>query len=218
RSPARPAHLVLVTGTGTGVGKTWVAARLLGALRAGGGRVSARKPAQSFAPASSSHPPPRAGTDAEVLAAVTGEGPTEVCPAHRWYQLPMAPPMAAEALGRPPFTVADLVGELRWPDGTGHGLVEGVGGPRSPLACDGDTVALARALRPDTTVLVADAGLGALNAVLVSVAAMPAPAPVVMLNRYDAAERLHVANARWLRSRAGLDVATSVEELLTRFR
>ena len=209
RSTAGPAHLVLVTGTGTEVGKTWVAARLLAGLAAGGGTVAARKPVQSFDGASGP-------TDAEVLAAATGERPGDVCPAHRRYELAMAPPMAAELLGRPAFTVADLVAELSWPEAVAHGVVEGVGGPRSPLASDGDTVALAEALRPDTTVLVADAGLGALNAVLLSVAALPGPAPVVVLNRYDAGDLVHAGNAEWLRCRAGLDVVTSVDELVRR--
>ena len=46
----RPHRLVVVVGTGTDVGKTWVAARLLIDLRAAGVTVAARKPAQSFDP------------------------------------------------------------------------------------------------------------------------------------------------------------------------
>ena len=41
-------------------------------------------------------------TDAELLAAASGQAPWDVCPAHRWYPAAMAPPMAAEArAGRP---------------------------------------------------------------------------------------------------------------------
>ena len=47
----RPRRLVLVVGTGTDVGKTWVSAHLLATLRAAGLTVAARKPAQSFDPA-----------------------------------------------------------------------------------------------------------------------------------------------------------------------
>ena len=39
--------------------------------------------------------------------------PTTVCPPHRCYAVPMAPPMAADALGRPVPTIADLLAELR---------------------------------------------------------------------------------------------------------
>ena len=44
----RPERLVLVCGTATDVGKTWVCARLLVELRNRGVSVSARKPAQSI--------------------------------------------------------------------------------------------------------------------------------------------------------------------------
>src|SRR5213076_1746043 len=108
---------------------------------------------------------PIGDTDAGQLGQASGESPQIVCPRHRWYEVAMAPPMAAAALGRPPFTVADLVDELRWPDGVDVGLVETAGGVRSPIADDGDTVDLARALHPDRVVLVADAGLGTINAV-----------------------------------------------------
>jgi len=192
------------------VGKTWVAARLLTALRRSGAHVAARKPAQSFAVG-------EGPTDAEVLAAATGEHPTDVCPAHRWYERPLAPPMAADVLGRAPFTVADLVGELAWPEGVDVGVVEGVGGPRSPLAADGDTVDVARALVPTLVVLVADAGLGTINAVRLGVSSLPAPL-VVMLNRYDRADDLHVRNRRWLAEHNGFDVTTAVEQLADRLR
>jgi dethiobiotin synthetase len=206
----RPERLVVVAGTGTDVGKTWVAARLAGALRAGGTRVAARKPAQSFAEP--------AGTDAQVLAASTGEPVDTVCPRHRWYEVPMAPPMAAAVLGRPAFTVADLVTEVAasWDGPVPVGLVELAGGPRSPMASDGDGVDLARALAPDIVVLVADAGLGTINAVRLSAEAL-APLPVVVYaNRYDPADDLHRRNAAWLRDECGYDVVTDIAELTSR--
>ena len=167
----RPRRLVVVVGTGTDVGKTWVAARLLTELRGAGATVAARKPAQSFDPGDD--PSDR---DAAVLGAASGEPPEMVCPPHRWYEVPMAPPMAAEALGRPPFRSADLVGELGWPcDPVDVGLVETAGGVRSPLAADGDCAALCAALAPDLVVLVADAGLGTINAVRLTVDALREP-------------------------------------------
>ena len=203
RSPARPRRLVVVLGTGTGVGKTWVAAALARVLQARGQTVAARKPVQSFEPGDTP-------TDADVLACATGAAPADVCPRHRWYEVAMAPPMAAEALGRPPFSLADLMDELAWPEGE-WGLVEGVGGPRSPVAIDADNVALARALRPDAVVLVAPAGLGAVNAVLLAADVLPLP-PVVLLNRYEGGDPVHAGNRRWLESR-GVEVVTTVEDL-----
>ena len=204
----RPERLVVALGTATEVGKTWVGATVLGALAGAGRRVAARKPAQSFAPGGGR-------TDADVLAAATGERPEDVCPRHRWYELAMAPPMAADALGRPPFTLADLLAEVSWPAGVETGWVETVGGPRSPIAVDGDSAAFAAALEPDLLVLVADARLGAINAVLLSVAALPIP-PVVVLNRDDGSD-VCARNRAWL-EREGLDVVGGASDLLDRIR
>jgi len=176
-------------------------------LRSLGVSVAARKLAQSFEPDDDP-----AGLDAAVLAAATGESPDEVCLPHRSYEVAMAPPMAAEVLGRSSFTIADLLGELMWParevgagtkGGVGVGLVESAGGVCSPQADDGDAVELCRVLGPDVVILVADAGLGTINAVRASVGALEAP-PIVVLNRFDAGNELHVRNREWLRDRDNL--------------
>jgi dethiobiotin synthetase len=201
-----PRRVVAVVGTGTDIGKTWVAARLLTQLRAAGLQVAARKPAQSFDPGDDP-----AGRDATVLGAATGEPVDEVCPPHRWYETAMAPPMAAEALQRPPFTIGDLIAELVWPpEAVDIGLVETAGGVRSPLAADGDCLDYCAALDPDVVVLVADAGLGTINSVRLSAEAM-APlgvATVVVLNRFDAGADLQQRNLEWLRDRDGREVLT----------
>lgn len=209
----RPDRLVAVVGTGTEVGKTWVSAAVLSHLRAGGCRVSARKPAQSFDPAQDP-----ADTDAAVLGRATGEPAGEVCPPDRWYPAAMAPPMAARALGRVGFTVAELASEVvaSWPhpDRAGLGLVETAGGVRSPQADDGDAVDLVRLLAPDVVVLVADAGLGTINAVRLCVDALaPVAEPggaggtarlVVVANRFDPGHDLHRRNRAWLAEHDGI--------------
>ena len=196
-SSSRPRRLVLVVGTGTEVGKTWVSVQLLRRWRAGGRSVAARKPAQSFEA-------DVLRTDADLLGAASGEQATTVCPPHRWYAEPMAPPMAAELLGRPALLLADLVGGLVWPSPqVDVGLVETAGGVRSPQAEDGDVIDLAGVLAPDAVVLVADAGLGTVNAVRLTTDAL---APVlragatltVVLNRYDPDVELHRRNRSWL--------------------
>jgi dethiobiotin synthetase len=222
----RPRRLIVVFGTATDIGKTWVGCRLLEAARHAGLTVAARKPAQSFAPSLpmvdtgigtdrrqwGSAP---AGTDAEMLAAATGERPTDVCPAHRWYPLALAPPMAATRLGLPDIAIDDLVAEISWPEGLDIGLVETAGGPRSPIAHDADGVALAARLHPDLAVLVADAALGTISAVRLAVGAI-APTPVVVvLNRFDPADALHADNLRWLRDVDGLDVTTEPAAVLS---
>jgi dethiobiotin synthetase len=207
----RPDRVVVVAGTATEVGKTFVGAALLGRLRASGMRVAARKPAQSFAPGD-------VRTDAEVLAGATDEDPTAVCPRHRWYETPMAPPMAAEALRRPAFTVDDLVNELDWPAAVDVGLVETAGGVRSPIAGDGDCASLAAAVGPDLVVLVADAGLGTINTVRLAADALAHLPLVVLLNRFDREDELHERNCQWLSGRDGYEVVTSVGALAERVR
>jgi dethiobiotin synthetase len=198
----RPARLVVVAGTGTEVGKTWASARALAVLRDAGLVVSARKPAQSFEPGET--------TDAEVLGEATGEDPKQVCPEARWLPVPLAPPMAADALGLRPFTLSELLPV--WAPGTELGLVETAGGVRSPLAVDGDCAAYAHLLEPDHVLLVADAGLGTINSVRLSVEAL-APLPVkVLLNRFDPEVDVHRRNRAWLHDADGLDVATTADE------
>jgi dethiobiotin synthetase len=205
----RPERLVLVVGTGTEVGKTWVTCRLARALRRRGLIVAARKPAQSYDPGDD-----LTDTDAALLAHATGDHPAVVCPQHRWYPVAMAPPMAAEALGRPSFTVADLVRELAWPPAVGVGLVEAAGGVRSPVAADGDAVALAEVLHPERVLLVADAGLGTINGVRLAAAAVATWPVTVVLNRFDPDDDLHVRNHHWLTVHDGYDVVTDPEALV----
>lgn len=201
--------LVFVSGTGTEVGKTWWTAAIAQRLRADGVVVAARKPVQSSAPGEQ--------RDADVLAEATREDPHTVCPAHRTYDIPWAPPMAAEELGLAPFSVDDLAAELVWPPRLAVGLVEGVGGPRSPIATNGDNVDFARAIQPDLVVLVADAGLGTINAVRLSAGAFDDFPLIVALNRYGD-DALHARNRDFLVERADLDVVTTPAELARRLR
>lgn len=205
----RPDRLVAVLGTGTEVGKTWVSAAALTRLRRGAGvRVAARKPVQSFGPCD-------VETDADVLALATGEAPEEITPRHRWYAMAMAPPMAAAFLGLPVPRLDELVAELAWPDGAEVGVVETVGGPRSPIADEADSADLAAAVEPDLAVLVAHAGLGAINATRLSAPACPQPL-VVFLNHFDGGD-LHDRNRRWLEAE-GFDVLVDVAALAARLR
>ncbi len=209
----RPERLVLVCGTGTEVGKTWVGGRLLRELRGRGLSVAARKPAQSFDIDSEGI---RLGgpTDAEVLGAASGEQPGAVCHSFRSYHRAMAPPMAASALGLPSFTVADLIEEMVWPsDAVQVGVVEMAGGVRSPQASDGDTTDLVSGLAPDVVLLVSDAGLGTINGVRLSMEAldtvtlgMPRVRTVVVLDRFDGYHDIHRRNREWLTARCGYQV------------
>lgn len=211
RIMSRPDTLVLVVGTATDIGKTWVGGQVLAALRRRGVTVAARKPAQSYDPAETGP------TDAEVLATATGETVTEVSPEHRAYPIAMAPPMAAAALGLPEPTTAELIEELHWPEPLPQiGWLETVGGPHSPIAVDGDAVTFAERLDPDLVVLVADAGLGTVNAVLSSIAPFDRWSVILVLNRFDPESDLHRRNREWLETRQSLEIVVDLEALSSR--
>lgn len=204
---ATPTRVIGVLGTHTEVGKTWVLSRVLEAARAKGVTVAARKPVQSFDPS-------QGPTDADLLAKAGGEDAALVCPSHRSYPVPMAPPMAADVLGRPRIHFQDVLREVTWPLGTERVFIETVGGPRSPLAHDADSVDLLHRLQVDTVLLVADAGLGTINSIRLSLAVVHPLPTFVLLNRYDADNDLHTLNLQWLRERYGIEVGVSIESVL----
>jgi dethiobiotin synthetase len=196
---SRPARLVGVLGTNTGVGKTWVSSRVLTMIRAQGRRVAARKPVQSFEQGAGP-------TDAELLAAATGEAVADVCPPHRSYPVPLAPPMAADLLDRDPILLDEIVREIVWPENVDIGFIETVGGARSPLAHDADSIDLLKRVEVDEVLLVADAALGSLNAIRLTLDCVGSRTVTVMLNRYDDTVQVQRLNRQWLSQRYGLQV------------
>jgi len=95
----------------------------------------------------------------------------------------------------------------------------------SPQASDGDAIDLLRVLLPDIVILVADAGLGTINAVRLSMVPLlravseleaepvtgrlgkPIPI-VVVLDRFDEEHNVHQRNLKWLTSRNGFEIVT----------
>ena len=199
-----------MVGTGTEVGKTWVAAELLSRLRHLGVALGARKLAQSFDPSDLPE-----HLDAAVLGAASGEEAAVVCPEERSFPVAMAPPMAAEALGRPVPLLAELLEIVPFTSGTELGLLETAGGLRSPQAADGDACDVIAALSPEMVILVADAGLGAISDVRLCHAPLAALCSelVVVLNRFDFGNEIHRRNRRWLTETDGFDVVVGPEGL-----
>jgi dethiobiotin synthetase len=159
---------LFVTGTDTGVGKTFVTSALARYLVAGGRRVAAIKPAESGCR------PVADGLwadDAETIAAAAGDwqGPDERC-LYR-FEAPLAPGVAAELEGRP-LVVEEAVGFVRRvAAGAELVLVEGAGGWLVPLG-GGQTIAdLAVALSLPVLV-VARGTLGTINHSLLTVQAI----------------------------------------------
>jgi dethiobiotin synthetase len=130
----------------------------------------------------------------------------------------MAPPIAAQRLERDPIALRDLVAEIDWRAGTQVGLVETVGGVRSPLADDGDSRGLIDALGVDHVILVADAGLGAINSVRLAVDGLAARSLTVVLNRFAADDAVHRSNLEWLTDRDRLPVVTEIAACVATLR
>jgi len=123
-----------VTATDTGVGKTVLAAALVGALRARGVAVRARKPVVTGL---DDGPP----LDHELLAMVSGEPPESVSPAR--YGPAVSPHLAAALAGKQ-LDVPALIADVRAAESPV--IVEGIGGLLVPLAEGWDVRRMAREL------------------------------------------------------------------------
>jgi dethiobiotin synthetase len=148
--------VLLVTGTGTGVGKTVVTAALAALALADGRRVAVLKPAQTGVG------PGEAG-DLDDVRRLTGSPSGLTTRELARYPDPLAPATAAARVGLPPVTVAGgaaAVAELT----ADHDLVlvEGAGGLLVRFA-ENATLAELAAMLDAPVLVVAAAGLGTLN-------------------------------------------------------
>lgn len=154
---------VFVTGTGTEVGKTVVAASIVAALAAGGERVAAFKPAVSGLEEAGEEWPP----DHELLAAATGwQSAGSVSP--HLFEPAVSPHLAAELTGETidPFVLAEHARRLA---AEADLLVcEGVGGLMVPLTGSFSVLDLAEVLGLPA-VVVAPPGLGTISDVRLAV-------------------------------------------------
>jgi dethiobiotin synthetase len=156
----------LVTGTGTGVGKTVVAAAIVAALRARGQSVVAFKPVVTGLdePLEPGWPP-----DHELLAAVAGSDPEAVAPLR--FGPAVSPHLAAELTGTA-IDPAELAAAARRAGENADALVvEGVGGVLVPLTPSYSVRDLARELGLPVVVAAAP-GLGTINHTLLTLEAV----------------------------------------------
>ncbi|MFO0960234.1 MAG: dethiobiotin synthase [Isosphaeraceae bacterium] len=156
---------LFITGTDTGVGKTFIAAAIAAALARKGRKIGVLKPV-----ATGGEPI----EDAEALLSAIGGGVPigRITPLH--YPDPLAPCIAARLAGRP-LRQADLMETVRraiawWAERSSMMVVEGVGGLLCPLADDSTVADLAIAL-DYPMILVARRALGTLNHTLLTVEA-----------------------------------------------
>lgn len=145
----------MVTGTGTGVGKTVVTAALAALAGATGRRVAVLKAVQTGV---------GANQPGDVAAVQRLVGPSVTCRELARFPDPLAPATAARCAGVPPVTPAHVTAAARELL-AGHNLVliEGAGGLLVPLDGAGGTIADVAAALDAPMLVVAAAGLGTLN-------------------------------------------------------
>lgn len=133
---AKPSQGLFITGTDTGVGKTYVAALLAKALMAAGKSVGVYKPAASGCRREGNE---QVSDDALALWLAAGKPGTlsQVCPQR--FAAPLAPHLAARAEGKEIDAALLRSGLNAWRD-FDFVVVEGAGGLMSPLG-DEDYVA-----------------------------------------------------------------------------
>ncbi|CAL9282274.1 dethiobiotin synthase [Streptomyces sp. SudanB25_2051] len=147
--------VVVVSGTGTEIGKTVVTAAVAAAARAGGRSVAVLKPAQTGVG-------PGERGDADEVVRLAGPGVTGRELAR--FPEPLAPETAARRAGMAPVrpdAVAEAAGKLAAEYDLV--LVEGAGGLLVRYDADGGTLADAARMLDAPVLVVAAAGLGTLN-------------------------------------------------------
>ncbi|MGA4847004.1 dethiobiotin synthase [Streptomyces sp. G5(2025)] len=156
--------VIVVSGTGTEIGKTVTTAAVAAAALAGGRSVAVLKPAQTGVA-------PGEPGDAQEVRRLAGEGVTALELAR--FPEPLAPQTAARRAGMAPVRPAD-VADAAAKLATEHDLVlvEGAGGLLVRFDEEGGTLADAARLLDAPVLLVASAGLGTLNTVTLSAEAL----------------------------------------------
>jgi dethiobiotin synthetase len=161
-------HGFFITGTGTGVGKTFVTARLAEQARAGGERVFAFKPIETGCPLVDGV---RLGEDQALLAEAAGDWQRGELRTLYCFARPLAPLAAARAEQR---TIDMSEIERVFQLGCAQSdlvLVEGAGGWRVPITDQEDMSALAKRLKLPV-IVVATAALGTINHSVLTVEAV----------------------------------------------
>jgi dethiobiotin synthetase len=202
------ADTVLVTGTDTGVGKTWVACGLAHAIRHAGRSVTAVKAVETGC---EDRPAPT--EDGVRLAAATGQtAPTR---ALRRFRAPIAPAPAADLEGLT-LDLDELAAEIGAAAGTSQLLLlEGAGGLLSPLGWDWNAVDLAQAFHA-TALVVASDRLGSINHTLLTLSALDLAGvrvAAIVLSAPAAADASTGSNGPAIARLSGIDRVRSVPRL-----
>jgi len=191
---------VLITGTDTGVGKTWVGCALALALQSAGKQVVTVKPVETGCSGA-----PGDKEDGVLLARATGQAQ----PTHAIFRLAeqMPPTLASDRSGITIDFDALVLKIERFAESAEYLLVEGAGGLLLPVTWEWNMVDVARALGACALVVGVDR-LGTINHTLLTISALElagVPCAGVVLTTPETVDQSTGSNAAAIAQLSGLD-------------
>jgi len=210
-----------VTGTGTDVGKTYVSGLMVKKLRERGLGAGYYKPALSGAETLPGEPDKIIAGDAWRVAAASGLDRDPNSLVSYIYKIPASPHLASRLEGRPIEMERLLADFAAFRERFEFLTVEGSGGIVCPFHMDEEEVnGRGRLMLTDVisafgldVLIVADSGLGAINAVTLTAEyarAKGITAKGIIFNRYEESNFIHSDNVRAVEALTGIPVIARV--------
>lgn len=205
---------IFVTATGTDAGKTFVSALIVKKLREAGFHAGYYKAALSGAMQSEAGLIPG---DADYVRGVAGlEMKAEELVSYV-YETPVSPHLAAKLEGNPPEMNVIMKDYMDISAGYDFVTVEGSGGIVCPIRFDHKRIMLEDIIKEMnlSALVVADAGLGTINATVLTVAYMKQkniPVKGIILNRFHEGDVMEEDNRRMVEILTGIPVIATVDE------
>ena len=206
---------LFITGTGTDVGKTYVTGLIVKKLREGGASSAYYKAAMS----GNERRPDGTLIPGDALQVKTMSGVEqpleEMCP--YIYETAVSPHLAAKIEGNPIEMECVLKNFDRVCGTYDYVTVEGSGGIFCPLRFDEQKVQLEDFIKARSLacLMIADAGLGTINAVVLTAEYMKArkiPVKGIIFNHYEPGNPLHEDNRLMCEAMTGLNVVACVKD------
>ena len=206
---------LFITGTGTDVGKTYVTGLIVKQLREGGASSAYYKAAMS----GNERRPDGTLIPGDALQVKTMSGVEqpleEMCP--YIYETAVSPHLAAKIEGNPIEMECVLKNFDRVCGTYDYVTVEGSGGIFCPLRFDEQKIQLEDFIKARSLacLMIADAGLGTINAVVLTAEYMKArkiPVKGIIFNHYEPGNPLHEDNRLMCEAMTGLNVVACVKD------
>ena len=206
---------LFITGTGTDVGKTYVTGLIVKKLREGGASSAYYKAAMS----GNERRPDGTLFPGDALQVKTMSGVEqpleEMCP--YIYETAVSPHLAAKIEGNPIEMECVLKNFDRVCGTYDYVTVEGSGGIFCPLRFDEQKIQLEDFIKARSLacLMIADAGLGTINAVVLTAEYMKArkiPVKGIIFNHYEPGNPLHEDNRLMCEAMTGLNVVACVKD------